>query len=136
MLDGSTYRPADPDESGRSCLIVPSTEDGVLIDLVAMDLADRRLASRLGLAAVIGDDAVEAARENGWPLFVFDDVLTWLRGGSRGAVVVDWHRAAAALDGVSTIASSRQLAKQMHGATAQCWPRPNIYIAAKVPHAA
>jgi hypothetical protein len=136
VFDGSTYRPADPDELGRSCLIVPSTEDGALVDLVAMDLGNLHMATRLGAADAVGADAINFARETQELLYVFGNTATWLRGGALGAVIVDWRRAGALLDGVPTIVTTMRLAKQLHGATAQCWPRPNIYIAAKVPHAA
>lgn len=136
VFDCSTYRPADPDDLGRSCLIVPSTEDGALVDLVAMDLADRHMATRLGVAAVVGADAIDRARETQKPLFVFSDTAAWLRGGTRGAVVVDWSRAANVFDGCKLLLSAESIADRLRQATAHCWQRPDVMILKDPPHAA
>jgi hypothetical protein len=137
VFDGSTYRPDDPDEPRRSCLIVPSTEDGALVDLVAMDLADRRMTTRLGVAGVVGADAIDCARQTQKPLFIFDDPTAWLRGCTRGAIVVDWMRASYFLDGIKLLKCSRALAPRLYAATRTCGPVPKILIPAmKLPHVA
>ena len=62
--------------------------------------------SRLGVAVLLGADEVFRARETKAPFYVFDDALRWLRGHTRGAVIVDWERAAGEIEGVEQICSA------------------------------
>src|SRR5260370_543988 len=78
-------------EPGGGAGMGPAFEGFGLVDLVAESLVTRGLPTGLGMAAVLGLDEVERAREHGTPLLVFRDVLGWLRGGRRGVAVVDWH---------------------------------------------
>ena len=66
--------------------------------------------SRLGIAAVVGLDEVERARETDTPLLVFDHTIRWLYARSPGAVIVDWNRAAREIEGVKTL-----LCAESHG---------------------
>jgi len=138
VADGETYRPAIDGETARAAFIVPAVEDGVVFDLVACSIETRRMRSRLGAAALVGLDEIERAREADAPLLVFDDVVRWLRGNTRGAGIVDWKRAVGELEGVEVLMCSAWLASRLHDATRRCWPRPAIAFAQpeKVRHAA
>jgi hypothetical protein len=131
VADGETYRPAIDAEPAHAAFIVPAVEDGAVADLVACTIAPRRMRSRLGVAAVVGLDEVERAREADAPLLVFDDAIRWLRGNTRGAVIVDWNRAAREIEGVQTLMCSASLAPRLRDATRRCWPRPTIAFAAE-----
>jgi len=126
MFEGSTYRPANPGEHGRLCLIVPAGEYGKLHDLAAMDLADRHTATRQGVAGVVGFDEIDRARVNSRPLFVFNDLLAWLRGGALGVAVVDWARAVEIFDDVPLLLCAASMVDRLEQATANCWQPPSI----------
>jgi hypothetical protein len=137
VADGETYRPAIDGEAARAALIVPAVEDGAVSDRVACSIETRRMRSRLGVIAVVGLEEIERARTTDAPLLVFDDAIGWLRGNTRGAVILDWDKAALDLDGVSVLMCSASLAPRLRDATRRCWPRPTIAFAAeKMRHAA
>ncbi len=129
VADGETYRPAIDAEPAHAAFIVPGVEDGAVVDLVACTVTPQRMRSRLGCAAVVGSDEIERARETDAPLLVFDNTIRWLRGYSRGAVIVDWIRAAREIEGVQTLMCSAALAPRLRDATRRCWPRPTIAFA-------
>ena len=87
---GETYQPR---KAGALAFIVAAEADYVPFDLVACRLSDRKMATRMGLAAVLGEDDIELALDHGVPLPLFRDALHWANGGFRGATVVDWNRA-------------------------------------------
>ena len=128
VVEGETWRPASAGERGDASLIVPAFEAAGLIDLVAQRLDDGRLYRRLGLATLLGADAVERARETGGPLLVFGDVASWLAGHGLGAVILDWRDAGRPLEGVRTILCPTRCAPALHRATRRCRPRPRIAI--------
>lgn len=137
VAEGETYRLALDGEAGHAALIVSAVEDGGVVDLVACTVSPRRMRSRLGVAAVVGLEEIERARETEAPLLVFDDTLRWLRGNTLGAVVVDWDRAAGDIEGVKVIMCGASLATRLRDATRRCWPRPTIAFAPeKMRHAA
>lgn len=122
------WRPAGKGEPGISALIVPACEEGGIVDLVAQNLADGRLLTRLGLVDLLGRDELEIARDRGEPLLVFDNVLAWLRGHCRGSVILDWHRAHRELDGLGMLLCSERTAPLIHRATRRCRPVPTIAV--------
>jgi hypothetical protein len=130
VADGETYRPALAAEPAHAAFIVPAVEDGAVADLVACTVTPQRMRSRLGVAAVVGLEEIERARETDSPLLVFDNTIRWLRGCTRGAVIVDWNRAAREIEGVKIIMCSASLAPRLREATRRCWPRPTIAFAA------
>jgi len=137
-----TYRPALHGEAAYAAFIVPVTAADVddvveLIDLVACIIPQRRMRSRRGIASVIGLDEIELAREADAPLYVFDDVAVWLKGGALGAVIVDWDRGIREIEGARALICSESLAPRLHEATRRCWPRPTIsFIPKAMRHAA
>lgn len=126
--DGETYRPADGGEAARAAVILPAIEDGGIVDLVAQGLNSGSLLTRLGAASVIGADEIERARSTEQPLYIFASPLAWLRGGGRGAVVVDWRNVGRELEGVQTIICSESIAARLHAGTRKCFPLPAITI--------
>jgi hypothetical protein len=138
VAEGDAYRPAIDGEPAHAALIVPAVEAGGVVDLVACTVETRRMRSRLGVAAVVGLEEIERARETEAPLLVFDDAIRWLHGNTHGAVVVDWAKAAHDIDGVKVILCSASLATRLRDMTRRCWPRPTIAYAQpeKMRHAA
>jgi hypothetical protein len=122
------WRPAGEGEPGVAALIVPACKEGRIVDLIAQSLADGRQLTRLGLVDLLGRDELEFARDRGEALLVFDDVLAWLRGDCRGSVILDWHRALRALDGLGMLLCSERIAPVLHRATRQCRLVPTIAV--------
>jgi len=137
VVEANTYRPALPGEGGASALIVPACEDGTIVDLVAQGLTSGRMLPRMGIAAVLGADEIEMAREDERPLLIFANALSWLRGGCRGAVIIDWQQAGYSLNGIEAIHSPVLIAADIYKATRRCWPLPKIRVPeGEVRHAA
>ena len=130
VAEQGTWRPAGDDEAGLAAAIVPACEEGAIVDLVAQSLGDGRLLSRLGVVDLLGWDELQRARDSGHPLLVYGDVLTWLRGHGRRAVILDWRRAPRHLDGLATLLCSAGTAPFLHRATRQCRPAPTIAVLA------
>jgi hypothetical protein len=89
---------------------------------------DGRMLTRRGLVDLLGRDELEAARDCGDPLLVFGDVLAWLKGHSRGAVLLDWQQAHRQLDGLAALFCSERTAPLLHRATRRCRPVPTIAV--------
>jgi hypothetical protein len=134
--EDDTYRPAGPNEAGHQAVIVPAVEQGVVVDLVAQGLNSGRMLPRLGAATVLGSEEIERVRQSDDPLIVFNNALPWLRGHTRGVVVVNWKEAGRELEGVETLLCRKDLARQLHEATRHCWPAPTIAVAEGLRHAA
>ena len=128
VAEGDTWRPAAPGEPGAASLIAPAFEAAGLTDLVAQRLRDGRLYRRLGLAVLLGADAVEQARQTEGSLVVFGDAASWLAGHGRGVVILDWREAARRLEGVRTILCPAHCGPALHRATRSCRPRPTIAV--------
>lgn len=128
VAEQGTWRPAGDEEAGMAAAIVPACEDGAIVDLVAQTLGDGRLLNRLGLVDLLGWDELQKARDSGDPLLVYGDVLTWLRGHARGAVLLDWRRAHRHLDGLATLLCSARIAPFVHRATRRCRPLPTVAV--------
>jgi hypothetical protein len=135
--EGDTYRPAQANEQGHQAAIVPAMDDdGSMADLVAQGLNSGKMLPRLGSAILLGVDEVQSARLAERPLIVFSDALSWLRGHTRGVVVVNWQEAGRELEGVKTVLCRSELAPSLQEATRRCWPVPTIAVAGGLRHAA
>lgn len=111
---GPTYQPAP---GGDGAVIVAAEANGELVDLVACRLRDRTMATRLGHAAILGDDAIEASRGSGRSLVLWHDAFAWMHAGFLGAVMLDWRQARWILADVpGVICSSKALATKLHAA--------------------
>jgi len=119
----------EPHISGIAALIVPAIKDGMLIDLVACSLANRNFRTRLGIARAVGEDDIVIARQSGVRLPLFEDPLHWLRGGGRGAVIIDWTQVQFALAGVLGVAcQSKDLAVHLEAHRDAALRLPRIYF--------
>jgi hypothetical protein len=117
-----------PEEEGELAVIVPAFEGPLLVDLVACSLATRAMRSRFGIASVLGHDWIADAFL-GTPLSVFDDALTWLGGGCRGVVILDWQDAPLLLREVSALhCESERTAGRLTEAFERPRPYPPILV--------
>ena len=138
----ATVRPArggrfELTEDGLTAIIIPvyDTIPGMLdanaarhvehlADLVAVDLDDHdRFWRRRGEALVLGLAYLEIAGQEGEPILVFKNPMTWLRSGGDGIVVLDWDWAWDLLLGLDVIAEDLDLGNRLEAAL-----RPNIWI--------
>ena len=63
-----------------------------LLDLIAVDLDHpERYWRRRGDALILGNGFLEIAGQEGEPIPVFKNPITWLRSGGAGIVVLDWN---------------------------------------------
>ena len=124
-------------EGSRSALIVPcyDTIPGMLDanaqrhveelrDLVAVDL-DRpdRHWRRRGDAVVLGNAYLEIAGQEGEPVPVFRNPLTWLRSGGAGIAILDWNCTRDLLLDHELIAEDLELGDRLEANL-----RPDIFI--------
>ena len=127
-----------PDPEGVAALIVGAVEGYVpgefghsdIIDLVAVEIEGERSASRLGIAAALGQDAIEEARWNGQPLKIMTP-LEWLRGPAQAAAIIDFSRAANTRQGLDPLLMNyRPLAARLHAAFARPRVIPTLLVPA------
>jgi hypothetical protein len=98
-----------PLAGGRAAIITPAFNEGELIDLTATGLETRRTLTRLGVASVLGQEAIDRAKEAGTYVHIFSDPIEWLRNRCHGAVVLDWSIARFALADMPAIACATEL---------------------------
>ena len=124
-------------EDGRPAIIVPSYDTipgnldanperhvEHLVDLVAVDVDHPdRFWRRRGEALVLGNAFLEIAGEEGEPVTVFRNPLSWLRSGGAGVVVLDWDWAPDLLLGLDLIAEDLELGERLSAAL-----RPDIWV--------
>ncbi len=124
-------------EDGRAALIVPAydvipgmldanaerhVED--LRDLVAVDLDHpERLWRRRGRALVLGNAFLEIAGQEGEPVPVFRNPLSWIRSAGAGIVVLDWDYARDLLLDHWLIAEDLELGDRLEAAL-----KPEIWV--------
>jgi hypothetical protein len=98
--DAGRYRPL---LLGSPVFIVAVIAEEGVIDAVAWEPRSGRLASRLGVGAMLGEWALAdpAAGRTGLPIRVWRSPLSWLRAGRQGVVIVDPIRAAHRLAGLT-----------------------------------
>jgi hypothetical protein len=65
---GEGWQPALPGEQGEWAFIAPAFDRHGLADLVAEDMQSRQLRRRLGVAAVVGAEQVDLARDSAFRL--------------------------------------------------------------------
>ena len=108
--------------------VVASAEGQVeeLCDLVAADLDHPdHFWRRRGAALVLGSAYLEIAGQEGEPVPVFKNPLTWLRTGGAGICILDWDNARDLLLDHELIAEDLALGEQLEAAL-----KPDIWIAA------
>jgi hypothetical protein len=132
-----TPRPDD----GIRCLLFGVVERGELVDIAAVGPRSRTVRTRLGWAAVLGEDAIECARWAGSlvadalaagrpdptagaiTLRLVADPLAWVLRPRDCAFVIDWARVHFALADVPDVAcSTTEVAARLRW----FWPRPRM----------
>lgn len=125
-----------PDAAGTAAVIVGAVEGywpgefgcAEVVDLVAIEIDGERVANRYGIAAVLGSDAIELARWYGSVVKVVTP-HQWLAGPDRSVAVVDWRRAAFALqDAPELHFTDAALAFRVRNCFARPLGRPRILI--------
>jgi len=95
-----------------------------LIDLVAVDLdCPDRFWRRRGETVVMGNAFLEIAGQEGEPVPVFKNPLTWLRAGGAGIVVLDWDWARDLLLDHALVAEDLDLGAALEGVL-----KPDIWV--------
>jgi hypothetical protein len=88
-----------PDRIGEPALIIGVLDNG-LVDIAAWHPSTGRIATRLGVGAVLGLSAVDdGCGSASRPLPVWRDPVGWLLAHRCGIVIVDWGRTAHLLAG-------------------------------------
>jgi len=134
-VESAVFLPSGQFEFGRdlrdatgavAALITPALDGfGEIEDLAAIDLDSGAMAQWRGRAAVLGAEMIFAPRL-GDPLRVFPDAMAWLAGNREGVVILDWTKAAAALDGVTLEVESVEFGRQLRQRLAR--PAPPIVV--------
>ncbi len=92
--------------------------------MVAVDLDyPDRFWRRRGKALVLGNAYLEIAGQEGEPVPVFSNPLSWLRSGGAGIVVLDWDYARDLLLDHELIAEDVELGNRLEAAL-----RPSIWV--------
>ena len=95
-----------------------------LVDLVAVNLDHPdRCWRRRGEALVLGAAYLDIADQEGEPVPVFRNAMTWLRSGGAGIVVLDWDWVPGLLLGFDLIAEDVDLGNRLEAAL-----RPDIWV--------
>lgn len=122
---GLFYEPVEA--GGEPALIVPVADGGCLCDLAACGLRGRRVATRLRAGLVLGEAFIAQASATQGRLVLYDDPWRWTSARRRGAVLLDWSRAAFLFDGVGEIACcSAALARRVHAVTRRLSDPPRL----------
>ena len=102
----------------------PERQFEELRDLVAVDV-DRpdRFWRRRGDALVLGNAFLEIAGDQGEPVPVFRNPITWLRSGGAGIVILDWNWIPDLLLGHELIAEDVDLGNRLAAAL-----KPDIWV--------
>jgi len=139
LVGRDLYAPR-PDD-GIRCLLIGVVERGELVDLAAIGPRSRTVRTRLGWAAVLGEDAIDRARWAGSlvadalaagrpdptagaiTLRLVADPLAWILRPHDCAFVIDWTRVHYALADVPDVAcSTTEVAARLRW----FWPRPRM----------
>ncbi len=91
------------DADFQHALVIPARDEfGGVVDLVAWVPGRAGLASWSGRVCLLGEHWAHSSRL-GEPLHVFPNALEWLKAGRRGVVVIEPHKAAILLHGVTLL---------------------------------
>lgn len=127
---GDEFYQTEPYPDGIGALILPAIEALHLVDLVAVSLETGALRSRYGLVDYIGHNALSHRCDDGEPVPVFEDALSWLRGGGDGIFIVDWTHIHSHLRGLpGLVCQTQALAQRIKRAFEQAVPCPPLLVA-------
>lgn len=105
-----------PTETAVACTLLLRDVNGDTVDVLAWQPSTGRAATWRRAVALLGEEQIDQPRLE--HLAIHDGVLSWLREGRRGLVVVDPHRAARMLDGrgplvVRSVDFGKRIRKQL-----------------------
>jgi hypothetical protein len=127
---GEEFYQPEPYPDGIGALIVPAIETLHLVDLVAVSLETGALRTRYGIADYIGYNAILHRSADNEPVPVFEDALSWLRGGGDGIFIVDWTHIHTHLQGLpGLVCQTPALAQRIKRAFEQAVPCPPLLVA-------
>jgi hypothetical protein len=127
---GEEFYQTEPYPDGIGALIVPAIELLHVVDLVAVSLETGALRTRYGIAEYIGHNALDDRSADGEPVPVFEDALSWLRGGGDGIFIVDWTHIHSRLQGLpGLVCQTPALAQRIKRAFEQAVPCPPLLVA-------
>jgi hypothetical protein len=113
-----------------AAVIIPARDEcGDLVDVAAWNIDDGEIALWRGVASMLGEDWISAPRIESDPLAVFPDVLSWLRAGRRGVVIVEPLRARWRLTGERLAVDDPAFGRRVRDALRL--PEPQIFVAPK-----
>jgi hypothetical protein len=93
-----------PNGLGEFAHVFSAFDGDGLADVVAWAPKSGRIASRLGIASMLGEEQAARASGASKPLLVWRGPVGWLRAGRRGVVILDPEGAAVRLAGLSIMA--------------------------------
>lgn len=127
---GEEFYQTEPYPDGIGALIVPAIEALHLVDLVAVSLETGAPRTRYGIAEYVGANAILHRSAEGEPVPVFEDALSWLRGGGDGIFIVDWTAIHTHLRGLpGLVCQTPALAQRIKRAFEQAVPCPPLLVA-------
>jgi hypothetical protein len=102
-----------PNNIGEFAHIVPALDIDGLADVVAWAPKSGRIAPRLGIASMLGEEQAARASGASKPLLVWRNPVGWLRAGRRGVVILDPEGAAVRLADLSIMAEDEAHARHL-----------------------
>jgi hypothetical protein len=102
-----------PNILGEFAHVFPAFDSDGLADVVAWSPKSGRIASRLGIASMLGEEQVARASGASKPLLVWHDPVGWLRAGRRGVVILEPEVAAARLASLPAVAEDDAHARHL-----------------------
>jgi hypothetical protein len=120
----SDFARGEDDEEIVAYVVIARDWCGDTSDIIAFT-DHRSIARWLKRTTVLGEQMILASRLC-LPLRVFPDVWAWLRGDRDGVVILDWGRAASALEGIRLEAGSIEFGSILRKRLAR--PAPPIVI--------
>ena len=127
---GEEFYQPEPFPDGIPALIVPAIEALHVVDLVAVSFETGALRTRYGIADYVGYNAILHRSADNEPVPVFEDALSWLKGGGDGIFIVDWTAIHTHLRGLpGLVCQTPALAQRIKRAFEQAIPCPPLLVA-------
>jgi hypothetical protein len=89
-----------PNALGEFVCVLPAFDGDGLADVVAWAPKSGRMASRLGIVSMLGEEQAARASGASEPILIWRNPIGWLRACRRGVVILDPERAAVLLAGL------------------------------------
>jgi hypothetical protein len=102
-----------PNALGEFACILPAFDGDGLADVIAWAPKSGRIASRLGIVSILGEEQAGRASGASKSLLVWRNPVGWLRAGRRGVVILDPEGAAVRLAGLSIMAEDEAHARHL-----------------------